>query len=453
MKKSVHIAMLDHPDRLIPDHASSASVNTISVKAGKLTALTNDSNSSPLLNVEDARAAMLNRVDEINLVEEVTLDNMQGKILATDLTSALDLPGFDNSAMDGYAFKASTYCSQGLPIRQRIAAGDVAQPLPATAAARIFTGAMLPAGADTVVMQEHCTVRDGRLFVNQPINCGSHIRKKGHCVKKGQLVLGKGTRLQPHHIGLIAMLGIRRVWVKRPPRIALFTTGDELVEPGDAAEIGQVYNANLYSLSQLLIAHGCDIMYSATIKDDRNTTRETLKSASADVDIIVTSGGVSVGEEDHVKSAVEAEGELSLWKVRMKPGKPVAFGHLGSAHFIGLPGNPVSSYLTALLFLLPLIRKISGQKTSRNLNDYFPVPSGYAQLDFAWKTPAPRREFIRIQLKQQVDSLPWASAVSNQGSDVLTSLTSCDAIMEVPEFKTYQRGDILRFWTLNDLAF
>ena len=407
---------------------------------------------SPMLSVEDARAAMVMQVNSISASQMLPLQQLCGRVLAEDIISPISLPPFDNSAMDGYAISSSDTHAQGLKIHQRIAAGDTPSPLSPGHAARIFTGAMIPPGADTVVMQEFCEIRDGMLFVKETFKAGDHIRIAGHSVSRGSRVLRKGTLLKSYHVGLIASLGVNSASVIHPPRVAVFSTGDELASPGTELAPGQIYNSNLPSLISLLQSQGCEIVQSGTIADDFEQTRSTLKAASQSADLIVTSGGVSVGEEDHVKNSIEAEGKPALWKVRMKPGKPVAFGHIEGALFIGLPGNPVSSLITSMLFLLPIIRRMTGGSVQAGLVNGFPLPSGYARLDAEWLTPRPRREFIRVNLAQEAYKLPWAKPLVNQGSDVLSGLAESDALLEIPEYKTFGHGAVLRYWTLNDLC-
>lgn len=407
---------------------------------------------SLMLSVEEAREAMVTQVNSIKTLQLLPLQELCGRVLAEDIIAPISFPPFDNSAMDGYALSSSDTPVKGLKIQQRIAAGDTPLPLSPGHAARIFTGAMIPPGGDTVVMQEDCEVRDGLLFIKKGFKAGDHIRVAGHSVSRGSRILSKGTLLKPYHVGLIASLGVNSASVIRPPRVAVFSTGDELASPGTELGPGQIYNSNLPSLISLLQSQGCEIVQSGTIADDFEQTRSTLNAAGKSVDLIVTSGGVSVGEEDHVKNSIEAEGELALWKVRMKPGKPVAFGHIRGTLFIGLPGNPVSSLITAMLFLLPVLRCMTGSSAQAGLVNGFPKQSGFARLDAEWLTPRPRREFIRVKLIQEAGMLAWAKPLANQGSDVLGGLVESDALLEIPEYKTFDHGAVLRYWTLNDLC-
>lgn len=378
------------------------------------------------------------------------LDTLEanGRFLAQDLTSELDVPPMDNTQMDGYAVRIDD-CQADftrLPVSQRIPAGHVPQPLEAGTAARIFTGAMIPAGADAVVMQEACTasVVDGRDVVDirhRPVH-GEWVRRAGEDVQRGAVILRAGTRLGAAELGLAASVGIARVPVHRRLRVAVFFTGDELSMPGEALRAGAIYNSNRFTLRALLENLGCEVIDFGIVPDRLDQTRKTLRDAASESDLIITSGGVSVGEEDHVKPAVEAEGTLAMWQIAIKPGKPLAFGHVrkgdaptaGSAHFVGLPGNPVSSLVTFMLFVRPFILRLNG------VTDV--APKSYTlRADFDWPREDSRNEFLRARLNHTggLEIFP------NQSSAVLTSAVWGDGLIDNPPKTRIVRGDWVKF--------
>lgn len=400
-----------------------------------------------LLSVEEARAAILEAARLAEAAPQwVGCDQALGRVLAEDIRAPIDVPPHENSAMDGYALRAEDLGADGrLGISQRIAAGEPPRPLEPGTAARIFTGAPLPPGADTVVMQEDCTVDGDWLEIREPPRRGSHIRPQGNDIARGTLVLPAGTRLDHRHLGLLASLGLVRVAARPLTRIALLTTGTELAAPGAPLAPGQIYNSNGPLLTALLLGQGCRVQNRGAVLDSPEATRSALRAAAQDADLVITTGGVSVGEEDHVKAAVETLGRLDLWRVRMKPGKPLAFGRLGEAHFIGLPGNPVSAYVTALLFVLPLLRRLQGRA-----GPGFP-DCDYARLGQDWSEPRSRRELLRVRLTREPGDLPWAEAYERQGSDVLTGVAWAEGLIEIPENTSPKRGTALRYWSFERL--
>lgn len=391
-------------------------------------------------------------------LEKVDTFDGLGRVLARGVVSALDVPPADNTSMDGYAMRAADVPAAGtvLPVQQRIPAGVVGQPLPPGTAARIFTGAQLPPGADAVVMQEQCSALPaadgsglGAVRIDTVPQSGQWVRRRGEDVQQGAEVLAAGTRLTPQAMGLAASVGASRLAVCRRPRVALFSTGDELVMPGEPLKPGAIYNSNRYTLLGLLRAAGCEVADLGIVPDRLDATRDALRRAAAGNDLILTSGGVSVGEEDHIKPAVKAEGWLEAWQVSMKPGKPLAFGAIrreggsgaaGEALFMGLPGNPVSSFVTFLLTVAPVLRVLQGCDAA--------LPAAWhARADFDWPRPDKRREFLRARLNATggVDLFP------NQSSGVLTSAVWADVLIDLPAAQPVQRGEMVRVWPLGAL--
>ena len=399
-----------------------------------------------------ARALAVARDRVIVDIEKLDTFDALGRVLARGVVSALDVPPADNSAMDGYAVRVADLPAAGsvLPVSQRLPAGVVAALLQPGTAARIFTGAQLPAGADAVVMQEQCEALAGeglgsvRIDVLPPL--GQWLRRRGEDVQHGAEVLAAGTRLSPQALGLAASVGASRLSVRRRPRVALFSTGDELVMPGESLKPGAIYNSNRFTLRGLLQAAGCTVDDLGIVPDKLAATRDALRRAAATNDLILSSGGVSVGEEDHIKPAVKAEGWLEAWQVAMKPGKPLVFGAVrrqdgeSEALFMGLPGNPVSSFVTFLLAVAPVLRAIQGCTTAMPVA--LPV-----RADFDWPQPDKRREFLRARFNAQggVELFP------NQSSGVLTSAVWADGLVDLPSLQPVRRGDTVRFLHFSDL--
>jgi len=394
----------------------------------------------PMLSVEQAVAELLRHARPLQAAERVELIDAAGRVLARDVTADVDVPGFDNSAMDGYALHGGDIGiarTEGLAIAQRIPAGQVGEPLPAGAAARIFTGAPLPEGADTVAMQEDCRIQDGRLFLERTPAPGANVRPRGNDIAAGSTVLRAGTLLRAAHLGLAASVGVTGIEAFRRPRVAIFSTGDELVEPGHPLAPGQIYNSNRFQLTALLHAQGCAVVDLGKAVDTFEATRRLLLMGAEQADLVITTGGVSVGEEDHVRAALEAVGRLTLWRIRMKPGKPLAFGHIGATPFIGLPGNPVSVFVTFLLFARPFLQALQGRTPTAP--HAFPVCAGF---DHSAKA---RREYVRVRLREDPAHGPVAEAYPRQGSDVMSSVAWADGLVEIAENSTIRDGDRVRF--------
>jgi len=403
-----------------------------------------------LMSLDEALSRLLVAASQrvIAEFEEVPTLQALGRVLAEDVTSGLDVPPADNSSMDGYAMRVADVPAAGtvLPVSQRIPAGVVGEPLAPGSAARIFTGAPIPLGADAVVMQEQCTpAGDHSVKVEAPPAQGQWIRRRGEDIAVGDTVLGRGAELTPQAMGLAASVGRARLRVLRRPRVALFSTGDELAMPGEPLKPGGIYNSNRFTLTGLLQASGCEVKDLGIVPDRLEATREALRAAAQGVDLILTSGGVSVGEEDHLKPAMRLEGRLDLWQVAMKPGKPLAFGAVrrddgSEALFVGMPGNPVSSFVTYLLAVAPLLRALQGRAPR--------APAAFSmRADFDWPRPDRRREFLRVRLNDQggLDLFP------NQSSGVLTSTVWADGLVDVPAQQPIARGDFVRFLPLRSL--
>ena len=400
----------------------------------------------PLKPLDEALAALLACAVPLSNPETIATLDADGRVLAQDVVSALQVPPHDNSAMDGYALRCADATAEAvLPVSQRIAAGSVGQPLQPGTAARIFTGAPIPVGADAVLMQEDaCVLADGSVRLNAAPQSGQWIRQAGEDIAQGSVVLAAGTRLTPAALGLAASIGLATLPVARRPRVALFSTGDELVMPGDVAPEnlppGAIYNSNRFFLCAMLRRLGCEVTDFGTVPDQREATLHALQSASAAHDLILTSGGVSVGEEDHIKPAVQTLGQLDLWQIAIKPGKPFAYGRIGGTHFMGLPGNPVASFVTFVLLVRPFLLRLQGV-----LNV---APKSIAlRADFACPKADKRREFLRVRH----NAAGGLELFSNQSSGVLTSAVWGDGLVDHPAGQTIAHGDRVRFLPFSEL--
>lgn len=401
---------------------------------------------APLKPLDQALAELLGYATRLAGIDVVSTFDADGRVLAQDLVAGLDVPAHDNSGMDGYALRSSdwTDANTALTVNQRIPAGHYGSALAAMSAARIFTGAPVPPGADSVVMQEDCTATnptDGQaatVQVQVRPQPGQWIRRRGEDVAAGTVVLASGERLSPASLGLAASIGFADLPVAPRVRVALFSTGDELVMPGDVAPAdmppGAIYNSNRFFLRALLQRLGCTVTDMGIVPDNRAATVAALQKASSAHDLILTSGGVSVGEEDHIKPAVQALGQLDLWQIGMKPGKPFAYGTVGPAHFIGLPGNPVSSFVTFLVLVRPFILKLQGATRLAPVA----VPM---QANFNWPKADKRREFLRVRQ----NPAGGLDLFGNQSSGVLTSAVWGDGLVDLPAGQTVARGGVVQF--------
>ncbi len=412
---------------------------------------------APLMSLDEALDQVLGQARAIAETERVAILDADSRFLAEDLISELQVPPQDNSSMDGYAVRTEDLAAPGVTLRvtQRIPAGHHGSPLMAGEAARIFTGAPIPPGANAVVIQEDTKALDSptnlnavpEVLVNVVPVLGQWIRRSGEDVKKGDVVLPKGTRLNPASLGLAASIGRAHVSVVRKPRVALFSTGDELVMPGEVAPEnmppGAIYNSNRFFLRALLMRAGCNVTDLGIVPDNLPDTLKVLQLAAKDHDLVLTSGGVSVGEEDHVKPAVEMLGRLNLWQISMKPGKPFAFGQLNAtsatdaagAFFMGLPGNPVSSFVTFQLLVRPFLMALQGLPQTQS-KPYL------LQANFDLPKPDKRREFLRVQRNTAgtLDLFP------NQSSGVLTSVVWGDGVIDNPSMQAIKQGDWVRYF-------
>jgi molybdopterin molybdotransferase len=385
-----------------------------------------------------------------NKTEIVSLDDALGRILSNDINSSINVPGFDNSAMDGYTIalgnKHLDKTNLCFSVVDRIPAGTTGNELSEGCAARIFTGAPIPEGANTVIMQEECQLsEDGtQITIDRTINLNENIRPTGNDIVEGGIILQRGRQLQPQDISLAASVGVGELRVFSKIKVGVFFTGDELVEPGNPLTAGKIYNSNRYALVALLKQVGCEVINLGNIEDKFDSTCTALSELCGKCDLIMTTGGVSVGEEDHVKDAVESLGELNLWKIRMKPGKPLAFGKVGNTAFIGLPGNPVSSFVTFGIFALPFIKKMQGN--SKHQTNTIKV-----QANFDCKRAKPRREYARARLDYSTGNVQ-ANLFPKQGSDVMSSIVWADGIVEIPENTTFEAGKLLNYYPLSELT-
>jgi molybdopterin molybdotransferase len=394
--------------------------------------------------VAEALTTVLFAAQCINETINVSLLDAHGCVLSQDVSSTVDVPPADNSAMDGYALRAIDV-EQALPVSQRIPAGTVGSPLKKACAARIFTGAAIPAGADAVVMQENCTEVAGKVSVSGPVIKGQNIRYRGQDIKSGDTVLAKGRILRPQDMGMLASIGCARAKVYRPLRVAVLSTGDELFEPGSGAlPDGGIYNSNRYTLAGLVRNLHMEFVDCGMVEDDADATAQALLNASELADCVITTGGVSVGEEDHVKAQVQRLGQLDLWKLAIKPGKPLAFGSIGNTPFIGLPGNPTSVFVTFCLIARPFLLKMQGVFETES-------PRLQAISAFSVSRPGGRQDYLRVIVENTSQGL-LANKFSNQSSGVLSSVSHSNALAVIPPGVTVSEGDTLEIILLDSIA-
>ncbi len=395
----------------------------------------------PLVSYDDALRSLLNKVSATEMVENKPLLEALSRILAQSIQSSINVPPADNSAMDGYAINTADIATAGttkLRVSQRIAAGDTGQTLKPGTAARIFTGAPIPPGANAVIMQEQVeAIADTIEFKVRPSE-QQNIRLAGNDIKIDDKILDQGCLLRPQALGLAASIGLQSLPVFQKIRVGIFFTGDELVEPGEALAPGKIYDSNRYTLHGMLQKLGCDIVDLGLVGDTLDATKTAMLEATDKADLVVTCGGVSVGEEDHVRIAIEQLGDLHLWRLAIKPGKPLAFGNINQTPFIGLPGNPVSVFATFMLFVSPVIKTLQGRYWQKPTA--IPVTAG-----FDWPKPDSRREFLRARLEQDEDLALIARIYPNQDSGVLTSTAWAQGFVEIAEGATVKTGDEVNY--------
>jgi molybdopterin molybdotransferase len=401
----------------------------------------NRCDTSPLLAYHEAIEQLTSSVAALGNVVDKPLLQTQAAVLAESIESGIDVPGCAMSSMDGYAINTADLAASGetsLPLSQRIAAGTAGAPLATGTAARIFTGAPIPDGADAVIMQEQVDADDHEIRFDSRPTSGNNIRPAGNDIQRGTIILQKGCRLRAQDIGLAASVGLQTLPVYEPLKVGMFFTGDELVEPGKKLGAGKIYDSNRYTLHGLLESMGCEIIDLGLVGDTLAATSEAMVRASTQADLVVTTGGVSVGEEDHVRIAIEQLGELRLWRFAIKPGKPLAYGQINETAFIGLPGNPVSVFATFCLFVCPVIQIMQGRTWHE------PIALS-VNADFDWPKPDSRREFLRARLALDANGQTVAQIYPNQDSGVLTSTVWADGFVEIAENQTVQAGEPVNY--------
>ncbi|WP_237153898.1 molybdopterin molybdotransferase MoeA [Oryzibacter oryziterrae] len=402
-----------------------------------------------LMPVDEALAIVAANIPPVAEIEMVSLVDADGRVLATDVFAPVNLPVFDNSAVDGYAVAHADLSRDGatvMAVSARVPAGQAAaRSVQSGTAVRIFTGAPMPAGTDTVFMQEDVTVNaDGTVTLPPGLKPGANSRPKGEDIAQGSLAVAAGRRLEPRDIALLAALGVTSVAVRRRPKVAVFSTGDELRNPGDALGEAAIFDSNRFSLMAMLKRAGCEVTDLGILKDERSHTAAQLDAATTGHDLVVTSGGVSTGEEDHVRAAIGERGSMVFWRLGIKPGRPVAMGIMNGTPLVGLPGNPVAVFVTFAHVLRPLVMALAGGKPS-------PLPPMIVTSGFSYSKKAGRREYVRVSLEQR-DGATIALKYPVDGAGVLTSLTRTDGLAELPESCTAVReGELIAFHPYSQL--
>ena len=409
-----------------------------------------------LLPINEALSLLEEKAIPIADIEELELKAALGRILAQDLSSRINVPPADNSAMDGYAVNTSDLSpntEKKLKVSQRICAGQTGVALENGSAARIFTGAPIPENANAVVMQESCEATDDDVIIRGKISSGANIRKAGEDIRENTIILKAGQKLRAQDLGLAASVGFAKVPVKRRLKVAVFFTGDELRDPGEELSAGQIYNSNRYTMHGLLEGMGCDVIDLGNIEDTLEATKEAMKKAAEVSDLVMTSGGVSVGEEDHIRKALEHLGTLDMWRINVKPGKPFAFGQIHplskndpsvSIPFLGLPGNPVSVFATFCIFARPYILKMQGASNTKPHS--FKVASG-----FELKAKEKRNEYVRARIEYDDNGNPTLKLYPNQGSGVLTSVSWANGLAFIPAETLVKHDDMIEFIPFTEL--
>ncbi len=408
---------------------------------------------APLLSVEEAQRIIDHQAQVIAATEEVPLEQALRRVTAETVTASIDVPGYDNSAMDGYAIRSGDLHPGGttrLRIAQRISAGTAAPKALGTGeAARIFTGAALPSGADAIAIQEDCQ-HDQHHVIVPHVAAGTFVRRRGNDIPRGAVLLRHGVCLRPQEIGVLAAIGRAVVRCKRRLRVGILSSGNELVMPPQPLIGNQIYNSNRYTLQGLLATTPCEIVAAMSIPDDFQTTCERLQSVAAKADLIITTGGASVGEEDHLLAALKRCGRVTLYQIRVKPGKPLIFGRIGDTDVFGLPGNPVSTMVAFMLFVRPFMLRRSGR------NDAGAERYGWGigfrlPARFCWSRPSERREFVRVCLESANGQASGVLLYRQQGSDVLSSMVWADGLAEITEGRVIANGDPVTYFPFSAL--
>lgn len=400
-----------------------------------------------LVPYDEALERLLNHAKPVQEMDSVPLTSALHRVLAEDLISKINVPPAANSAMDGYAIRMEDVNSSGsttLKVTQRIPAGETGETIAPGTAARIFTGAPVPPEADVVIMQEQVDADGDNMTFEAPVKLGQNIRPAGEDITQGNIILKKGAKLRGQDMGLAASIGSSHLQTRRKVRVGIFFTGDELIEPGKPLGPGKIYDSNRYTLTGLLQNMGCEIVDLGIVGDTLEETEQAIIKASKDTDLVITSGGVSVGEEDYVRIALENLGELHMWRLKIKPGKPLAFGKVNDTAFIGLPGNPVSVFATFSLFVSPFIKKLQGR--NRLLAESMAVTA-----NFDWPNPDRRREFTRARLQRDENNQLMACLYPNQGSGVLMSTSWAEGFVEIPEDTTIESGDQVNYISFSEV--
>ena len=406
-----------------------------------------DTHQPPLKSFQEALDYLLSQVRPITDTERLPLAQALGRVLAEPVRSNVDVPPWDNSAMDGYAVNTQDLSESGtLRVAQRIPAGSSGTQLEPGTAARIFTGAPVPPGADAVVIQEVCQVEGDQLHINELPKPGANIRRAGEDILQGEEVLAKGIRLQPQDLGLAASVGVPELSLYRRLKVAIFSSGDELVMPGGALGPGQIYNSNSFTLSGLVERLGCEVVQLGMVEDTLEATCDALRRGAEEADVILASGGVSVGEEDHVKPAVEQLGSLDLWKVAIRPGKPLAYGQVAGTPFLGAPGNPVSLFVTVMIFARPFLLRMQGVEQG-----YLPT-SIQAVAGFEKGGHDKRREYARARLETDEQGRALVKLYPNRSSGVLSSVAWANGLAALPPMTAVAPGDTIEFIPFSELS-
>ena len=398
----------------------------------------------PLKPVDEVLAYLLDAASVCVGTQTLPIIDAAGRVLAQDMKSDINVPQADNSAMDGYALNLdSVMAACPLPVTQRISAGGIGNALQPGTLARIFTGALIPPGADAVVMQEHTSHLEGRVVIDSLPRLGQHIRRAGQDINAGDIMLRQGRRLKSQDIGLLAAVGITHVRVYKKLKVAVLSTGDELIQPGEPLEPGQVYNSNQFTLVSMIRCLGLEPIDLGLVKDTAEDTLAALTAAESQADCILATGGVSVGEADHVKASVETLGNMDLWRIAIKPGKPLAFGRVGRVPFFGLPGNPVSTFVTFMMIARPYLLRSQGN------TDVF-LPRVYGQATFSAQACG-RRQYYRVRVRTNSANVCLVEAFGHQGSGILSSTSWANGLAEIEIGEAVNPGNQIKVYLLPEI--